>query len=395
MAKLSKSVIDKINSYDKSVKNVEIAEELGIHRNTVGRHRDKLAEVLSNKVDVKNTKEDLVEELWSTDYSKEIKENELRRSFTILKRKYRDLLEDKSASNKMEDVWQKTQAKWDVKIERKKDTTGSESTANIVLSDWHVEETIDPNTINGINEYNTEIAKQRAEKVFQNWLYLVDMMAKDEHIKNVNFALLWDFISWYIRPELIESNEMSPTEAILYAKDLITAWIDLFLNESDYDLSVVTAFWNHWRTTDRKRISTWWKNSYEWMLYVLIAQQYLDNDRVKFKIEKGYHNFQQQYDRMLRHHHWDGIRYQGWVWGIIIPLNKAIAQWNKVKSADYDVIWHWHQKRDIGNAIVNGSLIGYWPYAESIKADYEDPQQVLFLINDKFWKTITAPIFTE
>ncbi len=47
MAKLSKSVIDKINSYDKSVKNVEIAEELGIHRNTVGRHRDKLAEVLS------------------------------------------------------------------------------------------------------------------------------------------------------------------------------------------------------------------------------------------------------------------------------------------------------------------------------------------------------------
>lgn len=43
MAKLSKSVIDKINSYDKSVKNTEIAEELWINRNTVAKYRNKVS----------------------------------------------------------------------------------------------------------------------------------------------------------------------------------------------------------------------------------------------------------------------------------------------------------------------------------------------------------------
>jgi len=59
-----------------------------------------------------------------------------------------------------------------------------------VLSDWHTEETVDPNTINGINEYDVNIAKERATKVFQNGLKLVDMMAVDEKIKDVNIMLL-------------------------------------------------------------------------------------------------------------------------------------------------------------------------------------------------------------
>jgi hypothetical protein len=42
--------------------------------------------------------------------------------------------------------------------------------------------------------------------------------------------------------------------------------------------------------------------------------------------------------------------------------------------------------------MINGSLIGYGPYAESIKADYEEPKQAMFLINNKYGKTISAPI---
>lgn len=103
----------------------------------------------------------------------------------------------------------------------------------------------------------------------------------------------------------------------------------------------------------------------------------------------------QQYDTILRWHHWDLIRYQWWVWWINIPLNKAIAQWNKVKQAHYDITGHWHQHLDNWNAIVNWSLIWYWPYAESIKANFEEPKQAFFLINNKFRKTITAPIFVK
>ncbi|HPC34254.1 MAG TPA: hypothetical protein PLP73_01205 [Candidatus Absconditabacterales bacterium] len=378
----------------------EIKDKLNTGYSTIRNCKKELANALEFQSEKQNnikgqTKQELTEELGSDSYVKDLSDSEIKRSYTILKKKYNDLLDNVSSNNKMEEVWQQTQRHGKGKIEKKRGETKSESIANIVLSDWHIEEPIDPNTINGINEYNTEIAKQRATAVFQNGLELIDMLAKDENIKNVNFALLGDFISGYIHPELLESNEMSPTEAILFAKDLITSGIDLFLNESDYDISVVTAFGNHGRTTDKKRISTGWKNSYEWMLYVLVAQQYLGNDRIKFKIEKGYHNFQQQFDKVLRHHHGDGIKYRGGVGGITIPLNKAIAQWNKVKHADYDVIGHRHQRQNLNNAVINGSLNGYNAYAESIKAEYQEPQQALFLINSEFGKTITAPIFTK
>ena len=78
--------------------------------------------------------------------------------------------------------------------------------------------------------------------------------------------------------------------------------------------------------------------------------------------------------------------------GIFIPANKAIAQWNKVQWADLDVFGHFHQMKDGGNFVSNGSLIGFNAYALSIKADYEHPKQAFFLIDRKRGRTITAPI---
>jgi hypothetical protein len=67
----------------------------------------------------------------------------------------------------------------------------------------------------------------------------------------------------------------------------------------------------------------------------------------------------QIYDVTVRFHHGHSIRYAGGVGGIYIPTNKAIAQWNKGRHADLDVFGHFHQLRDGGNFICNGSLIGY------------------------------------
>ena len=62
MAKLSKSVIDKINSYDKSVKNTEIAEELWINRNTVAKYRNKVSnEIVDALTKDERKKLDLIE----------------------------------------------------------------------------------------------------------------------------------------------------------------------------------------------------------------------------------------------------------------------------------------------------------------------------------------------
>jgi hypothetical protein len=107
------------------------------------------------------------------------------------------------------------------------------------------------------------------------------------------------------------------------------------------------------------------------------------------------HSYLQVYDTTIRFQHGHAIKYGGGVGGIYIPVNKAIAQWNKARHADLDVFGHFHQQRDGGNFVVNGSLIGYNAFAMSIKADYEQPKQALFLMDKKRGRTCLWPLFLE
>ena len=53
---------------------------------------------------------------------------------------------------------------------------------------------------------------------------------------------------------------------------------------------------------------------------------------------------------------------------------------------------HFHQLIHDSAFVSNGSLVGYNPYALSIKAEYEKPAQSFFLIDKKRGKTVTTPI---
>ena len=54
-----------------------------------------------------------------------------------------------------------------------------------------------------------------------------------------------------------------------------------------------------------------------------------------------------------------------------------------------------HQFFDGGNFVANGSMVGWNAYAIAIKAKFEKPKQVLFLIDKKRGKTVTCPIYFD
>jgi hypothetical protein len=128
------------------------------------------------------------------------------------------------------------------------------------------------------------------------------------------------------------------------------------------------------------------------MIYHIITSDFKNNPRVNIILEKGYLTYFKVYDTMLRFHHWNDMKYWWGVWGITIPVNKKIAQWNKAKQADIDVFWHFHSMMFHKNFVSNWSVVWYWAYALSIGADFEKPQQAFFLVDKKRGKTIQAPI---
>lgn len=272
----------------------------------------------------------------------------------------------------------------------------NEATAVICLSDLHLEESVDPNTVNGLNEYNPQIAEKRFKKLIENALKLTNLQANSVNIKDVIIWLGGDIISGYIHQELVESNFMSPVEAILFADRLISWGIDFFLNNSKYNLFIPTSNGNHGRTTQKIQISTYAANSFEFLLYKNLERRYANEKRVRFQVAEGYLNFVDVYNMKIRFHHGDSVKYHGGSGGLYVPINKSIAAWDSSIKVDLDVMGHFHQLTCDRKFIVNGSMIGYGPYSLSIKASPEPPQQAFFLLDkERNRRTVFAPIFVD
>ena len=193
----------------------------------------------------------------------------------------------------------------------------------------------------------------------------------------------------------MEENTLSPTQTILLTKQLLISGIDFLLENTDFEQIIIPCcYGNHARTTQRSRIASGFKNNFEWMMYKDLEFHYKNNSKIKFEVANAYHTFVNVYDKyLIRFHHGDAIRFAGGVGGLTIPVNKAIAQWNKSIPAYLDVFGHWHTSLEGGNFVSNGSLVGYNPYASFIKASFEVPQQAMFVINEEYGKILSAPIF--
>lgn len=278
----------------------------------------------------------------------------------------------------------------------------SESAAVVVWSDWHSEEEVKPGQVGGKNEHNIEISDRRVAQLLQGTVCWFKIEAAQTKISKLVLALLGDFFSGSIHEDLAESNLLPPTEAAYRAGGLLITGIEYLLKElpPDVSIDVVCHGGNHGRMTKKQRISTEIGNSLEQFVYYTIRDYFAakKETRVRFLIATGYHSFTRFFDGRyeIRWHHGHQMSYWGGIGGITIPVNKAIAQWNRAHTVNLDVFGHFHQRFDGGNFICNGSLIGYNPFAVSIKAGYERPSQVFFLVNKEYAeKTAVCPIFVE
>jgi|19_taG_2_1085344.scaffolds.fasta_scaffold09317_2 hypothetical protein len=279
---------------------------------------------------------------------------------------------------------------------RKKGKSTSNAVGIVCLTDWHVEETIDPATVNDLNAFTLDIADARIRRTFDKSLDMLQFSRGQSNIKELWVWLGGDFITGYIHEELEESNSLSPPEAVVWLQDRMYTGLKFLAQHADVDrIRVIPSWGNHARTNKKTRISTRAENTYEWILYHNLARAFNDDPTVEFKIEKGYHNINDWYGYKVRFHHGDGLRYNGGVGGITIPVNKSINQWNKATRCDLDVFGHYHQFINCRTFVSVGCLIGYSPYALEIKAEWEPPTQSFIVIDKHYGKVLAEQIFCE
>lgn len=272
----------------------------------------------------------------------------------------------------------------------------SEATAVVLMSDWHVEEEVDPKTVNHLNKYTLEVAEKRITQLFQNTLKLVETQQHSVKIDTLVIALLGDIISSNIHDALLEINQLRPIEAIIFAENLVISGIQYLLDNSKLNLVIPCHVGNHPRMTKKVHIATETGNNLETFMYHHIANHFKGNKRVQMIVADGYLSYLKIYDFTICFQHGHAIRYAGGIGGLTIPVNKAIAQWEKLQKADLYCFGHWHQFFDGGNFMCNGSVIGWNTYATFIKAGFEKPKQAFFLVDKKRGcKTVVCPILFD
>lgn len=314
----------------------------------------------------------------------------LRNEINDYKRKNKELMEYiieiNARSNFIEIFDSQKASSYSIKPQIKND---SESTALFILSDTHNYKKIRSETINLMNEYNKNISVIRHKNFVKGALSWLKIHRTGTAIKQGILFLGGDFVQGNIVKDDMSENVM---QEVLFSYGLLVFVIDELSKEFDNFL-ILCCDGNHSRITEKKAISMRCGNSLEYLLYHFLAKNYKNNKKITFKIAEGYFLYQNIYGFKYRFHHGDALRYLGGIGGLTVSANRGILFWNKTINVDKDIICHFHQFLNERLFLCNGSLCGYDPYAEYIKATYELPMQTFALINKRYGMNVASPIY--
>lgn len=281
-------------------------------------------------------------------------------------------------------------------LENKKIT--DEATAIIQLSDCHFGKLIVPSTVNGLNEFNEMIARDRMDKFTENCIKLINKERHATKIDNLVFILGGDFIE---NSQLHQGSEMtttmSPMEEVLFARELIHKSIKTIATNGNFKKIMIPCVrGNHPRITKKMIASVDYRMNYETILYNVLKEDFKSKE-FEWVIPDSEVCEIQVYGKMLRIVHGHQIKSNGGVGGITIPLNKYIMGMDQTNKAFYNFVHHFHNLSypPGTNTTINGSLVGYDPFAMSIRAKYEEPVQSFQLLDKNKGMTIKCPIFCK
>lgn len=262
----------------------------------------------------------------------------------------------------------------------------------MLLSDWHVEEPVDPRKVNGLNEYNLDIADRCIDRCAEAF----DWLTRDPRYE-MREAVIWlggDLMSGHIHQELVEQNFLSPVQAGVWLQDRIERMLRAILATTEFERLIVPCNdGNHGRLTDKVRVATRTENSIEWFVYKNLEQRFRDEPRVEFHVADGEYQFLDVYDQTICFFHGDSVRYQGGVGGLLIPMKKHVSRLRLYRDVDQFCFGHFHQRIDVQGLNGNGSMIGISPYGMRIAAEPEPRQQSFFVIDSERGKCLSAPVW--
>lgn len=285
---------------------------------------------------------------------------------------------------------------WLIKKPKGKTSAG---VPTLFASDWHWGEIVDPNQINGVNDYNIKIAQDRARVMIEKTIDLLKNHIAHTDYPGIVFVLGGDMVSGDIHEELMATNQMEIMPTVLDLFGILTWCINTLADEFG-QVFIPCVSGNHGRNTHKIRAKGRNFTSFDWLLYQFLAKRFEGDKRIHFHIPDGSDAYYSIYGHRYLLTHGDQFRGGDGVIGALGPIIRGDHRKRSRNSQidmQYDtmLLGHWHQLIQLERLIVNGSLKGYDEYAYTNNFGFEPPRQALWLTHPEHGLTFSMPVYVD
>lgn len=291
------------------------------------------------------------------------------------------------------------QVKIPTRSDNKERTLGGVPT--LLCSDWHWGEVVDPAQVEHLNEFNLDIAKNRAQRIFGSTIDLLTTHMGGERYEGMVCSLAGDMLSGNIHEELRETNEEEILEAVLSLHDTLHAGITALGNEFG-NVYLPCVVGNHGRIDRKPTAKNKVVNNFDWLLYKMLERTFKAHgaSNIVFDISESADMRFDIYGTRYLLTHGDQIKGGagvGGIWPSMMKTDQRKRKRHQLVGGGYDylVCGHFHRYGTIEGIIVNGSLKGYDEWVYSMNFDNEAPKQALWITHPQYGITKHIPVYGD
>lgn len=285
---------------------------------------------------------------------------------------------------------------WLTNVKTSGDTTG---VPTLFVSDLHWGEIVNPLEIDGVNEYNLEIAHKRIKNLWERAENLLFHHMANPKYDGLVLALGGDLVSGNIHEELSNTNETPIMPVVLDLVDKLTWLINKAAERFD-NIFIPCVYGNHGRTTKKFQYKEGGATSYDWLIYQILARHFKDNKKITFQIPDGPDALYKVYNTTYLLSHGNQFRggdgLIGCLGAIIRGRHKKSTRNQSIhKPFDVLILGHFHQLMMLPHLIVNGTTKGFDEYAFGNNFTYERASQAMWITHKNHGITMQMVVYCD
>jgi len=276
---------------------------------------------------------------------------------------------------------------------------GTTGVPTLFCSDWHWGEVVKPHEIDGVNEYNIEIAQKRVRKLWERAQHLLFETIKDPKYDGIVIPLGGDMVTGDIHEELAKTNDAPIMPTVLDLIETIV-WLLTQAAEKFGRVYVPCVTGNHGRSTYKIQYKERGPTSFDWLAYHCIERALRHDKRITFQIPDGPDILYKVYNHSYLLTHGDQFRGGDGMIGALGPIMRGSHK-KQSRNATLNrgfstmIVGHWHQLIQLQKLVVNGALKGYDEYAYGNNFSYERASQALWVTHPKRGITLQMPVYVD